>query len=60
MAEVAKIDKPVYALTLSKEEARYLLEVLQNPFCSPKDEEPEHRSIRHDVFHALKQAGVNL
>ena len=43
----------VFKLTMTKEEARWLMEYLQNPPCHPDEEDPKDASMREKFFKHL-------
>lgn len=60
MAKVEVIDKPQYNLVLTKEEAEYVKALMQNPPCPPDEEPEDQRTMRYNIFQALKDAGVTF
>lgn len=42
-------------LTLTEQEARMLMAMMQNPMCNPEDESDLEESLRKGLFHALKE-----
>lgn len=61
MATVTVISKPVYKLTLSEEEAKYLMRLTQNAYLWDGDIEPDdENAIRTSVFEALHFKGVRV
>ena len=58
MAKATLVSTPLYSLTLTEKEAQFVMSVMQNPMCHPDDEPEETRSMRKELFEALKAAGV--
>lgn len=54
MLEKAEVEeKKVYTLKLSKEHARMIKGLMQNPQCPPEEESLEDRRVRSELWNAL-------
>lgn len=60
MAKVEVLSKPQYSLVLTKEEAEYVMALTQNSMCPPEEEPEDQRTMRYNIFQALKDAGVTF
>lgn len=54
--EASCSSKITITLWLSQEEAEWLLALVQNPPCDPKDEPPYDAKMREDLFNVLRAA----
>lgn len=54
-ANYEKIEKVIIEMT--KEEARWLKNVMQNPLYdeTPEEEHPQNKEVRYKIFHCLKE-----
>lgn len=58
MAIVEQVSKPEYSITLSKDEAKWLMAYIQNDMTEQEDEQSNKR--RYGLWSALSEAGVNV
>lgn len=59
MADVPLVNRPVYELRLSENEAKLIKLLTQNCLHStPRDEPPIEKECRESIFNALTKAGV--